>query len=227
MPATVKTNYQQPAELHMPYDRKPSTPERTCMGCRTQRAQRDLLRLACTPTGVLFVDHSGRMLGRGVYICWNAICLYKALKSAKLAAALKQSVVIPPFETIVQTIDRCLSERLRACLSLAHKARAAVSGYQALRSALAQANILYMIFAEDIAAERAKEYSLWCAQYSIPSITFDTKEELGRLLGKPSRSAIGLTAPHFRDLLVTRLATLEQWRTSQGDHKLHTTFAPR
>jgi ribosomal protein L7Ae-like RNA K-turn-binding protein len=149
------------------------------------------------------------------------------LKSAKLAAALKQSVAVPPFEVIAQTIDKCLSERLRACLSLAHKARAAVSGYQALRSALAQAKILYMILAEDIAAERAKEYALWCAQYSIPSITFETKEELGRLLGKPSRSAIGLTAPHFRDLLVKRLATLEQWRTSQGDHKLHTTFAPR
>jgi ribosomal protein L7Ae-like RNA K-turn-binding protein len=167
------------------------------------------------------------MPGRGVYICWNAPCLYKALKSAKLAAALKQPVVIPSFETLAQTIDKCLSERLRSCLSLAYKARAVVSGYQALRSALAQAHILYMIFAEDIAVERAKEYSIWCAQYNIPSITFETKEELGRLLGKPSRSAIGLTAPHFRDLLVTRLATLEQWCTSQGDHKLHTTFSPR
>jgi ribosomal protein L7Ae-like RNA K-turn-binding protein len=167
------------------------------------------------------------MPGRGVYICWNVICLYKALKSAKLPTALKQSVVVPPFETMTQVIDKCLAERLRACVSLAHKARAAVSGYQAVRSALAQAHVLYMIFAEDIAAERAEEYSIWCTQYDIPSITFDTKEELGRLLGKPSRSAIGLTAPHFRDLLVTRLATLEQWRTSQGDHKLHRTFSLR
>jgi predicted RNA-binding protein YlxR (DUF448 family) len=175
LPATVQTNYQQPAELHMSYDRKQYTPGRTCMGCRTQRAQRDLLRLACTPTGILFVDHTGRMPGRGVYICWNVICLYKALKSAKLPTALKQSVVVPPFETMTQVIDKCLAERLRACVSLAHKARAAVSGYQAVRSALAQAHVLYMIFAEDIAAERAEEYSIWCTQYDIPSITFDTR----------------------------------------------------
>jgi ribosomal protein L7Ae-like RNA K-turn-binding protein len=173
------------------------------------------------------MEHTGRTPGRGVYICWNAICLHKALKPAKLTVALKHPVVVPPFEVMAQAIDKCLSERLRACLSLAYKARAAVSGYQALRSAWAQANILYMVFAEDIAAERAKEYSIWCAQSHIPYITFGTKEELGQLLGKPSRSAIGLTAPHFRDLLVTKLAILEQWRASQGDHKLHTTFSPR
>jgi ribosomal protein L7Ae-like RNA K-turn-binding protein len=75
-----------------------------------------------------------------------------------------------------------------------------------------------MIFAEDIAMARVKEYRSWCTQYAIPHVTLFTKEELGRIIGKPSRSAVGLISPHFFELLRVRLASLESFQTAS--HKV-------
>ena len=94
--------------------------------------------------------------GEGVYVCCDVLCLRKALKSAKLALALKRSVMVPDFDTVYQEVRRLLYKRLSACLSLGQKAGAVVSGYVPLRQAFAQARVLYMIMAEDIATGRAE-----------------------------------------------------------------------
>jgi ribosomal protein L7Ae-like RNA K-turn-binding protein len=71
-----------------------------------------------------------------------------------------------------------------------------------------------MILAEDIATGRAEEYRSWCTQYGVPYVTLFTKEELGHIIGKPGRSAVGLTAPHFLRLLLARLTSLERVLTA-------------
>jgi uncharacterized protein len=188
--------------------------ERTCIGCRAQREAHDLLRFACTPQGAVILDASGHAPGRGIYICCDVICLRKALKPAKLALALKRSVMVPDFDTVYEEVRRLLYRRLRTCLSLGQKAGVVVSGYAPLRQALAQARVLYMILAEDIATGRAEEYRSWCIQYGVPYVTLFTKEELGHIIGKPSRSAVGLTAPHFLKLLLASLTSLERLQTA-------------
>lgn len=45
------------------------TPERTCVGCRSTRPKRELLRLVLPPTGIVAVDAGGRAPGRGAYLC--------------------------------------------------------------------------------------------------------------------------------------------------------------
>jgi len=92
--------------------------ERTCIGCRAPREAYDLVRFACTPQGQVIVDASGRAPGRGVYVCYDVLCLRKALKSAKLALALKRSVMAPDFDSVYQDVLRLLYKRLSACLSL-------------------------------------------------------------------------------------------------------------
>jgi ribosomal protein L7Ae-like RNA K-turn-binding protein len=160
------------------------------------------------------LDASGRAPGRGVYVCCDVLCLRKALKSAKLALALKRSVMIPDFDSVYQDVQRLLYTRLSACLSLGQKAGAIVSGYMLLRQAFAQARVLYMIIAEDIAPGRAQEYRSWCTRTDVPCVTLFTKADLGYMIGKPSRSAVGLTAPHFLELLRARLAALERLQTA-------------
>lgn len=184
--------------------------ERTCIGCRAQRGTHDLLRFGCTPEGGVILDSSGRAPGRGVYVCCDVICLRKALTPARLALALKQSVIVPDFEVIYQEVRGLLYKRLRACLGLGQKAGAVVSGYALLQKACSQARVLYMILAEDIATGRAEEYRSWCTQHNVPYVMLFTKEELGHIIGKPSRSALGLTAPHFFALLCTILTSLER-----------------
>jgi uncharacterized protein len=188
--------------------------ERTCIGCGAQREASDLLRFACTLQGEVILDASGRAPGRGVYVCCDVLCLRKALKSAKLALALKRPVMVPDFDRVYQEVQRLLYKRLSACLSLGQKAGAIVSGYALLRRAFAQARVLYMIMAEDIAAGRAEEYRSWCIQQGVPYVTLFTREDLGHMLGKPSRSAVGLTAPRFLELLLVRLTSFERLQTA-------------
>jgi predicted RNA-binding protein YlxR (DUF448 family) len=195
------------------------TPERTCLGCRTTRTQREVLRLVRTPQGQVVLDQSGRAPGRGVYVCYDVTCLQKALQPAKLTSALKHPVTVPTVEVVYQAVVRLLYERLGACLSMAQRAGALVSGYVALRRACAQARVLCLVCAEDIAAVRLVEYRAWCTPRGIPCITLFTKEELGRRIGKASRSAVGLTTPHFCELLGAMLASLERLFASRGDRE--------
>ena len=44
-------------------------PTRTCVICRERRQKDDLLRIVRTPEGQVVFDASGRLNGRGAYIC--------------------------------------------------------------------------------------------------------------------------------------------------------------
>jgi ribosomal protein L7Ae-like RNA K-turn-binding protein len=151
-----------------------------------------------------------------MYVCCDVICLRKALKPAQLALTLKRPVVAPNFDMVYQEVRRLLYERLKTCLSLGQKAGAIVSGYMSLQQAFAQSHVLYILLAEDIATRRAEEYRSWCTQHSVPYVTLFTKEELGHIIGKPSRSAVGLTEPHFLKLLLARLASLERMQKADN-----------
>lgn len=63
--------------------------QRTCIACRKSFDKRELNRVVRTPGGDILLDESGRMAGRGAYICQSAACLKKALKSKGLERALK------------------------------------------------------------------------------------------------------------------------------------------
>ena len=176
-------------------------PERTCVGCRAKRVPEAFLRLACTPEGDIFPVSSRHLPGRGAYVCYDLMCIQQALKPGKLAAAFRRPVTIPTYIEFCRAVLQVLSHRLGSYVSLAHKAGGAISGSTPLRIAMAQHTILYLVLAEDIAASRAGEYCAWCTQHGVPLVTLCTKTALGRLIGKSSRSAIGLSAPQFRDLI--------------------------
>ena len=67
----------------------PRQPIRTCVACRAARPQRELLRLVRTPDGVRF-DTSGRLPGRGAYLCPEPPCLASAAHRG--AAALRRAL---------------------------------------------------------------------------------------------------------------------------------------
>ncbi|MCR4963180.1 MAG: YlxR family protein [Firmicutes bacterium] len=69
-------------------------PERMCVACREMKDKRSLIRLTRTPEGEVRIDESGKMAGRGAYVCRDAACLKKAAKGRILEKALKTK--IPP-----------------------------------------------------------------------------------------------------------------------------------
>ncbi len=68
-------------------------PLRQCLGCREMKPKRELMRVVRSPEGEVSLDFKGKSPGRGAYVCPNAECLKKAVKSKALERAL--SVAIP------------------------------------------------------------------------------------------------------------------------------------
>ncbi len=64
-------------------------PLRTCLGCKTVRPKKELIRIVRTPNGEVVVDQTGKKSGRGAYICPNAGCLEHTLKGSSLSSALE------------------------------------------------------------------------------------------------------------------------------------------
>lgn len=62
-------------------------PQRTCMGCNEKKDKKDLIRIVKKGDN-LSIDRTGKMEGRGAYICDNIDCLEKVIKSKRLERAL-------------------------------------------------------------------------------------------------------------------------------------------
>ena len=88
--------------------RERKVPIRTCIACRETSEKRTLVRIVRTPTGEVRLDSSGKMAGRGAYLCDRKECLTQAIKHKKLDRALKceiPSSVLRELENIVVKDD--------------------------------------------------------------------------------------------------------------------------
>ncbi|MDU4959862.1 MAG: YlxR family protein [Sporomusaceae bacterium] len=80
------------------------TPNRMCVGCQTSKTKKELLRVVRTPAGEIRLDPTGKLAGRGAYICQDAACFTKAYKEKRLERALKQAVDPAVYEDLVARI---------------------------------------------------------------------------------------------------------------------------
>jgi predicted RNA-binding protein YlxR (DUF448 family) len=62
-----------------------------CLVCRQKFGKRQLTRIVRTADGVV-VDPSGKMSGRGAYLCDQASCWERAMNTEVVAKALKTSL---------------------------------------------------------------------------------------------------------------------------------------
>ena len=67
-------------------------PQRQCMACRERKEKRQLIRVVRKTDGSVCVDFSGKVSGRGAYICPDKACLNKALKSKSLERSLEVAI---------------------------------------------------------------------------------------------------------------------------------------
>ena len=59
-------------------------PQRTCMGCNEKKDKKDLIRIVKNKNNEISIDRTGRLDGRGAYICDDIKCLEKVIKSKRL-----------------------------------------------------------------------------------------------------------------------------------------------
>ncbi len=67
-------------------------PQRTCIACQRVESKRQLVRVVRRPDGDIVVDPTGKLAGRGAYLCAQRSCWLQALAHHKLSRALKVNV---------------------------------------------------------------------------------------------------------------------------------------
>ena len=58
--------------------------QRMCMGCNAKKDKRELIRIVMNKDGNISIDKTGKLSGRGAYICDSIDCLEKVIKSKRL-----------------------------------------------------------------------------------------------------------------------------------------------
>lgn len=85
-------------------------PERLCCVCRTSKKKTEMLRIVRDKEGNVSIDETGKMPGRGSYICASSECLGKARKQRCLERSLKAKLD----ETLWLEIETMLAARVAA-----------------------------------------------------------------------------------------------------------------
>lgn len=80
------------------------TPNRMCVGCQSSKSKKELLRIVRTPEGEIRIDGTGKLAGRGAYVCPDPACFTKAYKEKRLERALKHEVDKQIYEDLVSYI---------------------------------------------------------------------------------------------------------------------------
>ena len=81
-------------------------PIRKCIGCAVGKPKRELVRIVRTPEGEIRLDATGKMNGRGAYICRSAACLRAARKAKRLERAFETPVP----ESVYEQIEKELAD---------------------------------------------------------------------------------------------------------------------
>ena len=58
--------------------------ERTCIGCNAKKDKKELIRIVKNKEGIISIDKTGKLSGRGAYICGESSCLEKIIKTKRL-----------------------------------------------------------------------------------------------------------------------------------------------
>lgn len=80
-------------------------PQRTCMGCNTKQDKKDLIRIVKNKNNEIFIDTTGKMDGRGTYLCKKIDCIEKAIKNKRISKTLKMEIPQNLYENLKQFIN--------------------------------------------------------------------------------------------------------------------------
>lgn len=81
-------------------------PMRKCTGCGESKPKKELVRVLKTVEEQIVIDLTGKMNGRGAYICHSGECLKKAIKTK----ALERSLGVSVSEDVYDELKRELGE---------------------------------------------------------------------------------------------------------------------
>ncbi len=81
-------------------------PMRKCVACQEMKPKKELMRVVRTPQGDIQTDPTGKVSGRGAYICPTEDCFTLAKKNKGLDRALKTKVEDQVYEQLAQNVSK-------------------------------------------------------------------------------------------------------------------------
>ncbi len=79
-------------------------PLRKCIACGESRPKKELIRIVRNKENEINVDLTGKMNGRGAYICFKNQCFELAKKNKKLSKALETEISDEVYERLEDAI---------------------------------------------------------------------------------------------------------------------------
>lgn len=81
-------------------------PMRMCTACREMKPKAELMRIVRTPEGEICIDATGKLNGRGAYICRSSECLAKAQKINSLGRVFGERLPEDTFERLYEELEK-------------------------------------------------------------------------------------------------------------------------
>lgn len=86
--------------------KKKKIPIRKCVACSEGKPKKELIRIVKTTEGDVKVDLTGKVNGRGTYICPTIECLELAIKSKKISRNLDVEITDSIYVELKEVIER-------------------------------------------------------------------------------------------------------------------------
>lgn len=181
-------------------------PQRSCLGCRTTRDKKELLRFVLAPDRTLVPDLLAKLPGRGAYTCLNHACLRNAAQRKQFARAFSGDVVYHGADRLIEHIVTLMEERIGSYLALANKAGKVVSGSDMVMDLVKKRKAGIVFIATDISADIGAKVVDLAKRYDVPHVAVFNKDRLGAFLGKGLRSVAAIEQSGFIETVTKEIA---------------------
>ncbi len=206
----------------MPRRNEPT--ERMCAVTREVKPTVELLRFVADPDGVLVLDLKHRLPGRGVWVSARADVIRQAARKNMFGRALKAKVHAA--DDLAEQVDEQLKRSLLSALSLARKAGALVTGFEAVEAAIGENRVAALIQAAEAGADglgklqAALRYRLG-ADHQVPILRRLSESELSLALGRPHVIHAALLAGRAGRLALDHIDQLARFHAEPQGGDIH------
>ena len=80
-------------------------PMRMCLGCGEMKPKRELIRVVKSPEGEIALDRTGRLPGRGAYVCPDPECLKKARKTRRIERVFSSAIPDEIYDALEKELE--------------------------------------------------------------------------------------------------------------------------
>ncbi len=85
--------------------KKRKIPLRKCLGCGENKAKKELIRIVKKADNEVLVDFTGKVNGRGAYICPNIDCLNESISTKRISKSLAIDISKETIERLKEDIE--------------------------------------------------------------------------------------------------------------------------